>query len=78
MRLSTSNWLDAPCIQSSLRTVLCKTKKKLMVEYTLQESRRPIGVASYTTRLIESLPNDLKFELPTAEQIEAKTLNTYT
>jgi YhcG PDDEXK nuclease domain len=29
---------DAP----SIGMILCKTKKKLMVEYTLQESRRPM------------------------------------
>lgn len=43
-----------------------------MVEYTLQESRRPIGVASYTTQFAETLPNDLKSSLPTTEQIEAE------
>ena len=41
-----------------------------MVEYTLQESRRPIGVATYTTQLAEALPKDLKLSLPTIEQIE--------
>ncbi|HLB53363.1 MAG TPA: PDDEXK nuclease domain-containing protein [Chlamydiales bacterium] len=59
---------DAP----SIGMILCKTKKKLVVEYTLQENRRPIGVATYTTKLIETLPQDLKFSLPTIEQIEAK------
>lgn len=59
---------DAP----SIGMILCKTKKKLMVEYTLQESRRPIGVATYTTRLMEELPKDLKSNLPTIEQIESK------
>jgi len=59
---------DAP----SIGMILCKTKKRLMVEYTLQESRRPIGVASYTTKLVETLPNDLKSSLPTIEQIEAE------
>ncbi len=59
---------DAP----SIGMILCKTKKKLMVEYTLQDSRRPIGVATYTTKLVESLPQDLKTSLPTIEQIETE------
>ena|SRR3989338_8062657 len=59
---------DAP----SIGMILCKTKKKLMVEYTLQDSRRPIGVATYTTKLAESLPQDLQTSLPTIEQIEAE------
>ncbi len=50
------------------------TKKRLMVEYTLQDSRRPIGVASYTTKLIKSLPKDLISSLPTIEQIEAELI----
>lgn len=65
-QLKQSN--DAP----SIGMILCKTKKKLMVEYTLQDSRRPIGVATYTTKLIESLPKDLQTSLPTIEQIEAE------
>lgn len=65
-QLKQSN--DAP----SIGMILCKTKKKLMVEYTLQESRRPIGVATYTTKLVEALPKDLQTSLPTIEQIEAQ------
>jgi predicted nuclease of restriction endonuclease-like (RecB) superfamily len=59
---------DAP----SIGMILCKTKKKLMVEYTLQDSRRPIGVATYTTKLVETLPKDLQTNLPTIEQIETE------
>ncbi len=59
---------DAP----SIGMILCKTKKRLMVEYTLQDSRRPIGLASYTTKLIESVPKDIKSSLPTIEEIECK------
>lgn len=64
--------LKQPGDEPSIGMILCKTKKKLMVEYTLQDIRRPIGVASYTTKLLETLPKDLKSSLPTIEQIEAK------
>jgi len=46
--------------------------KKTIVEYTLQEIHCPIGVASYTTTLTESLPQDLKSNLPSVKQLEVK------
>jgi len=64
--------LKQPNDSPSIGMILCKTKKKLMVEYTLQESRRPIGVATYTTKLVEALPKDIKSKLPTIEEIESK------
>ncbi len=64
--------LKQPGDEPSIGMILCKTKKKLLVEYTLQEICRPIGVASYTTKVIEALPKDLKSNLPTIEQIEAE------
>ena len=64
--------LKGPSDAPSIGMILCKTKKKLMVEYTLQDTRRPIGVATYTTRLVETLSKDLQSSLPTIEQIEAE------
>ena len=58
--------------EPSIGMILCKTKRKFIVEYTLQEIHRPIGVASYTTTLIESLLQDLKSSLPSIEQLEAE------
>ncbi len=54
--------------EPSIGMILCKTKKRLMVEYTLQNFQKPIGVSSYTTKLIETLQSNL----PTIEQIEAE------
>lgn len=51
--------------------LLCKSKSKLIVEYALRSNVAPIGVASYETKLVESLPKDLKSKLPTIEEIEA-------
>ncbi len=51
--------------------LLCKSKDKLTVEYALRENNRPIGVASFATRLVESLPKELKNSLPTIAEIEA-------
>jgi hypothetical protein len=39
---------------------------------TTWSNRRPIGVARYTTKLMETLPKNLKSSLPTIEEIESK------
>lgn len=54
----------------SIGMILCKTKDNVFVEYVLRNFNRPIGVAEYETKIIESLPDDLKGSLPTIEEIE--------
>jgi predicted nuclease of restriction endonuclease-like (RecB) superfamily len=51
----------------SIGMILCKTKKRTIVEYALRESNKPIGVSQY--RMVSSLPADLKGQLPDPEQI---------
>ena len=48
--------------------LLCKTKNRVVAEYALRDSNKPIGVAEY--QLIASLPAELQTSLPTIEQIE--------
>lgn len=48
--------------------LLCKSKNRVVAEYALRDSNRPIGVAEY--QLVESLPKDLETSLPSIEQIE--------
>jgi predicted nuclease of restriction endonuclease-like (RecB) superfamily len=48
--------------------LLCKSKNKVVAEYALRDSSKPIGVAEY--QLIESLPADLQTSLPSIEAIE--------
>lgn len=55
---------DAPTIG----LLLCKSKNKVVAEYALRDSNKPIGVAEY--QLIESLPAQLQTNLPSIEQIE--------
>ncbi|MFO0655101.1 MAG: PDDEXK nuclease domain-containing protein [Polyangia bacterium] len=50
--------------------LLCKSKKRVIVEYTLREGKRPIGVANY--QLSRSLPEDLAKNLPTVDALEAE------
>ncbi len=52
--------------------LLCKEKDRLLVEYALRDVNKPIGVAEWQTRLVESLPDELKGKLPTVEELEAE------
>ncbi|MBZ5523518.1 MAG: PDDEXK nuclease domain-containing protein [Acidobacteriia bacterium] len=54
---------DAP----SIGLILCKAKNKIVVEYALRDTGKPVGVAQY--RLIESLPKRLQSELPTNDDL---------
>ena len=57
---------DAP----SIGLILCKSKKRLTVEYALRNAAAPIGVSEY--QITELLPDNLRGKLPSAEQLEAE------
>ncbi|MDX2239775.1 MAG: PDDEXK nuclease domain-containing protein [Leptolyngbyaceae cyanobacterium bins.302] len=48
--------------------ILCKSKKKTVVEFALETVHNPIGVSTYNLR--DDLPPDLQDCLPTIEQLE--------
>jgi predicted nuclease of restriction endonuclease-like (RecB) superfamily len=50
--------------------VLCGTKKRLIAEYALRNMSAPIGVSEY--RLATTLPEDLKGNLPSVEELESE------
>lgn len=54
--------------QPSIGLLLCKKAGKLIVEYSLKNIGKPIGVSEY--KLTESVPAKLKGKLPTIKQIE--------
>jgi hypothetical protein len=54
--------------QPSVGLILCKQKNRVVVEYSLRDTRKPIGVSAY--RLTETLPLSLRGSLPTIKQIE--------
>lgn len=56
----------------SVGLLLCKNKKGLKVEYALRDLNKPIGIAEYEVKILDSLPEDLKGSLPTIEEIEKK------
>ena len=57
---------DAP----SIGLILCRAKNRLVVEYTLRDTTRPIGVSEYP--IAEALPEAFRGSLPTIEQLEAE------
>lgn len=57
----------------SIGIILCKSKDKTIVEYALKDSDKPLGVATY--RLFSQLPQELKGQLPSPEEI-GKILET--
>lgn len=63
--------LDAQVRQSdenpSIGIILCKEKKRTIVEYALRDARKPIGVATY--EITQTLPKQLADHLPSPEAI---------
>ncbi|GAA5534110.1 PDDEXK nuclease domain-containing protein [Deinococcus aluminii] len=55
---------DAP----SIGLLLCRTQNKVIAEYALRGVDRPLGVSTY--ELAESLPPELKGQLPSVEELE--------
>lgn len=48
--------------------LLCRDKKKIETEFALRDISKPMGVSEFT--LTEALPDNLKGDLPTVEEIE--------
>jgi predicted nuclease of restriction endonuclease-like (RecB) superfamily len=56
--------------QPAIGLLLCKEKNRLTVDYALRDMKKPIGVAEWKTRLVESLPKKLRGALPSVEELE--------
>jgi predicted nuclease of restriction endonuclease-like (RecB) superfamily len=54
----------------SIGLILCKEKNKVIAEYALRDTTKPIGVSNF--RITEALPKNLKGNLPTIEELEAE------
>jgi len=50
--------------------LICKSKNDTVVEYSLKDIQKPIGVSEYI--ITENLPNEFKSSLPEIEEIEAE------
>ena len=49
--------------------LLCKSKNKLVAEYTLRNFSKPIGISSY--ELTNALPDEMRSALPNEKQLES-------
>jgi predicted nuclease of restriction endonuclease-like (RecB) superfamily len=56
--------------QPSIGLILCKSRDRVVAEYSLQDVSKPIGVSEY--QLATALPEKLKGTLPTIEEIESE------
>lgn len=52
----------------SIGIILCKDKDNVLVEYTLKDISKPIGISEY--KITEAIPDDLKSSLPSIEDFE--------
>lgn len=52
----------------SIGILLCNEKNKVKAEYALKDINKPIGISEY--ELIKAIPENLKSNLPTVEEIE--------
>ena len=64
--------LRRPGDNPTIGLLLCKSKDNIMVEYALRDINKPIGVANYTTQLVDSLPKEFESKLPTIAEFEAE------
>ncbi len=65
-----------PDDRPSIGIILCKSKNKVIVEYALRDTTKPIGVSSY--RLTRALPEEIKSSLPSVEELERELGNVGT
>ena len=61
-----------PTDQPTIGLLLCKKRDQMTAEYALRDINKPIGVAEWQTKLVQSLPETLVGSLPTIEQLEAE------
>jgi predicted nuclease of restriction endonuclease-like (RecB) superfamily len=64
--------LRHPDDKPSIGIILCKAKNQVVAEYAPRDLAKPVGVSSYITRLVESLPRALRGSLPSPEELEAE------
>ena len=60
--------LKHPTDQLTIGLILCENKKKIIAEYALRDTNKPIGVSEY--ELTRALPENLKPSLPSIDEIE--------
>jgi hypothetical protein len=59
-----------PGDQPSIGLILCRSKNRVIAEYALRDMTKPIGVAGYVTKLVDSLPKAFKDAVPSVAELE--------
>jgi hypothetical protein len=59
--------MKLPDENPSIGIIICKSKKRTRVEYTLKRANAPIGVATYS--FYDKLPEEVRSLLPSPEEI---------
>ena len=54
----------------SIGLILCKEKNRIVAEYAIRDIRKPIGVSEWKTKIVESLPKQLRGKLPSVKELE--------
>ncbi len=67
---AVDNLLKADGNHPTIGILICKSKNDTVVEYSLKDVHKPIGVSEY--QITKNLPNELKSSLPSIEEIEAE------
>lgn len=67
--------LRGPNHQPTIGILLCKTSDKTVIEYALRGMTNPLGISGY--ELSKALPNKLKADLPTIEELESEINREY-
>lgn len=61
-----------PDDKPSIGIILCKSKNRVVAEYALRDLAKPVGISSYVTKLVESLPPAFRDSLPATEELAAE------
>lgn len=69
---AVDNLLCHPDDKPTVGLLLVREKNRVLVECALGDTKRPITVAEWETKLTQSLPDNLKDSLPGIEEIEAE------
>lgn len=56
--------------EASIGLILCKTNNKIVAEYALRDTTKPIGIAEY--KISQKLPGNFKGKLPSIEEIQKR------
>ena len=69
---AVDNILKSEKDNPTIGLIICKEKKRTVVEYALNDIEKPMGVSEY--KLTKLLPEKYKLSLPSIEEIELATL----